>query len=151
MHSKQLRSLRAQSTNEGQLDLLITKMESSTQSLHRLQRDLHTEREHTQTARESKLQTKERLLDDKDEELLRERKAHRALLEKFQALVEDTKQEKAHIREADEALKQREEQMLCALSDGHRELKIERDALSEERRKFSLAKVGGNSSAPMRP
>merc|ERR1719204_1212279 len=140
MHSKQLRSLRAQSTNEGQLDLLITKMESSTQSLHRLQRDLHTEREHTQTARESKLQTKERLLDDKDEELLRERKAHRALLEKFQALVEDTKQEKAHIRESQDKLKQREEQVLHGLTDGTREMNLQRDILNDERRKFELNK-----------
>jgi len=140
MHTKQLQSLRAQSSNEGQLDLLITKMESSTQSLHRLQRDLHDEREHTQTARESKLLTKERLLDDKDEELLRERKAHRELLEKFQALVEDTKTEKAHIREANDALKAREEHILSTLSDGNREVKLQRDAVSDERRKFEVAK-----------
>lgn len=81
---------------------------------------------------------KERILTEKDEELLLERKAHRELLERFQSLVEETKIEKARLRDAEDVLKRREEQMVNDLSDGNRELNLQRDVLHEERRKFQL-------------
>jgi len=138
MHQRQLSALRTQNKSEGQLDLLVTKMESSTQSLHRLQKDLVLDREHTQSERESKMDQKERILSEKDEELLLERKAHRKLLERFQALVEETKIEKSRIRETEDAVKRREEQLARDMVDGNRELNLQRDVVNEERRKCQL-------------
>merc|ERR1719204_985338 len=132
MHQRQLSALRTQNKSEGQLDLLVTKMESSTQSLHRLQKDLVLDREHTQSERESKMDQKERILSEKDEELLLERKAHRKLLERFQALVEETKIEKSRIRETEDAVKRREEQLARDMVDGNRELNLQRDVVNEE-------------------
>jgi len=138
MHQKQLRALRTHNKSEGQLDMLITKMESSTQSLNRIQKNLVLDREHTKNERESKIEEKERILTEKDEELLLERKAHRELLGRFQSLVEETKVEKLRIRNAEDALKRREEQLSHDLSDGNRELNLQRDVLNEDRRKFQL-------------
>merc|ERR1719295_2140031 len=138
MHQKQLSALREHNKSEGQLDYLITKMESSTQSLNQIKRDLVMDREQSHNERESKIEEKERILTEKDEELLKERKAHRELLERWQSLVEETKLEKVRIREQEDALKRREEQMVCDLSDGNRELNLQRDQFNEERRKFQL-------------
>eukprot|EP01083_Nonionella_stella_P056280 148295_1 len=139
MHSKQLRNMREHNKSEGQLNLLISKVETSTLHLHRLQKDIDNQKQ-----RESKITQKEKILDEKDEDLVRERAAYRELLERFQLLVEETKIEKINIREADERLKKREQKIVCDLADSNREIHIERDALNEERRKFELCKTRWN-------
>merc|ERR1719295_1740394 len=52
MHQKQLSALREHNKSECQLDYLITKMESSTQSLNQIKRDLVMDREQSHNQRE---------------------------------------------------------------------------------------------------
>eukprot|EP00484_Ammonia_sp_Unknown_P001608 CAMPEP_0197020932 /NCGR_PEP_ID=MMETSP1384-20130603/1797_1 /TAXON_ID=29189 /ORGANISM="Ammonia sp." /LENGTH=1201 /DNA_ID=CAMNT_0042448663 /DNA_START=49 /DNA_END=3654 /DNA_ORIENTATION=- len=140
MHGKQLENLRKQQADSGQLDFLISKMETSAANLNKLQRDISVERDSKQKQREHNIEMKEKLLMEKDDEIVREKKAYRELMEKFQALVEETKIEKKRINDAEKKLQTREEEILRHLTESNRDVNQQRECLNEERRKFELSK-----------